>query len=372
MPCAADVDPRAGGHLAVHRQPEVLEPAELVPRRPFGHEVRVGDQHARRPLVRAEDADRLARLDEQRLVARQRRAACARSRRTPPTSARRGRCRRRRRGPPGARRRPGRGCSSACACAASCGQPAQDSSLPRGARIVRRHAQRSDLGFDGARAARPTRPAPRRPPGRARASGPAPGRPRARAARAARRRVPAPGRQRRAQVEPVRRRRPARPRGSAPRFADARRAACAPRPSPSRRGPPASRSSAASRRWRARRAAGSRPPSPPACTGRSSARSSRPRRSVRNGGSPCERVASSSRSVRRSAIAPTSAAAIARKSQANAERRAVEVAARLDAAVGQHHRVVDRRHAAPRPPRARRASSVSRAAPVTCGAQRSE
>ena len=48
-------------------------------------------------------------------------------------------------------------------------------------------------------------------------------------------------------------------------------------------------------------------------------------------------------------------------------RRAVEVAARLDPAVGQHHRVVDRgaqlggRHAA------RRGSSVSRAAPFTCG-----
>ena len=30
----ADVDPRPGGHLAVHGQPEVLEPAELGPGRP--------------------------------------------------------------------------------------------------------------------------------------------------------------------------------------------------------------------------------------------------------------------------------------------------------------------------------------------------
>ena len=73
----ADVDPRPGGHLAVHRQAECLEPAELVPRRPVGHEVRVGDQHARRPLVGAEHADRLARLHEQRLVVAERRAACA-------------------------------------------------------------------------------------------------------------------------------------------------------------------------------------------------------------------------------------------------------------------------------------------------------
>ena len=68
----ADVDPRAGGHLPVHRQAELLQPAELRPRRPVADEVGVGEQHARRPLVRAEDADRLARLDEHRLVVLQR------------------------------------------------------------------------------------------------------------------------------------------------------------------------------------------------------------------------------------------------------------------------------------------------------------
>ncbi len=67
-PLAPDVDPGAGGHLAVHRQPEILEPAELVPRGPLRHEIRVRDQHARRPLVRAEHADRLAGLDQHRLV----------------------------------------------------------------------------------------------------------------------------------------------------------------------------------------------------------------------------------------------------------------------------------------------------------------
>ena len=45
---------------------------------------------------------------------------------------------------------------------------------------------------------------------------------------------------------------------------------------------------------------------------------STPGSAARNGGSPCERLASSSRSVRRSLIEPTSAAAIARKSQASA------------------------------------------------------
>ncbi len=64
----ADVDPRAGGHLAVHRQALGLELAELGPGRPVADQVGVGDQHARRPLVRAEHADRLARLHQQRLV----------------------------------------------------------------------------------------------------------------------------------------------------------------------------------------------------------------------------------------------------------------------------------------------------------------
>ena len=60
-PLGADVDPRSGRHLAVHRQAEVLEAAELGPVRPVADEVGVGDEHARRPLVRPHDADRPAR-----------------------------------------------------------------------------------------------------------------------------------------------------------------------------------------------------------------------------------------------------------------------------------------------------------------------
>ena len=63
-----DVDPRPGGHLAVHRQALPLELAEDVPGGPLAHQVAVGDEHAGRPLVGPEDADRLARLDQQRLV----------------------------------------------------------------------------------------------------------------------------------------------------------------------------------------------------------------------------------------------------------------------------------------------------------------
>ena len=64
----ADVDPRARGHLAVHHQPGAIELVEALPGRPFRNDVGIGDEHPRRILVRREDADRLAGLDEQGLV----------------------------------------------------------------------------------------------------------------------------------------------------------------------------------------------------------------------------------------------------------------------------------------------------------------
>ena len=66
---AADVDPRSGGHLAVHHQALALELVEVIPIGPMGHQVGVGDQHPRRVGVGPEDSDRLARLDQQGLVA---------------------------------------------------------------------------------------------------------------------------------------------------------------------------------------------------------------------------------------------------------------------------------------------------------------
>ena len=68
-PLGADVDPGAGGHLAVHHQPGTVEFVEVLPGRPVRHQVRVGDQHARRIGVGLEHADRLARLHQQGLVA---------------------------------------------------------------------------------------------------------------------------------------------------------------------------------------------------------------------------------------------------------------------------------------------------------------
>ncbi len=65
---AADIDPGAGGHLAIHHQALAIEGAEMLPVRPMRHQVGIRDQHPRRVSVGAEDADRLARLHQQGLV----------------------------------------------------------------------------------------------------------------------------------------------------------------------------------------------------------------------------------------------------------------------------------------------------------------
>ena len=67
-PLRADVDPRPRRHLSVHRQTEGLEAPEFIPGPPFRHQIRVGNEDARRVGMRPENADRLAGLDEQRLV----------------------------------------------------------------------------------------------------------------------------------------------------------------------------------------------------------------------------------------------------------------------------------------------------------------
>ena len=110
-----DVDPRARGHLPVHREPGRLELAERVPVRPLRHEHRVRDQHPRRLGCVRNTPTGLPDCTSRVSSSRERLAASARSRRTPPTIAPPGRSRRRRRGPRGARPRRDRGCSSACA-----------------------------------------------------------------------------------------------------------------------------------------------------------------------------------------------------------------------------------------------------------------
>ncbi|MNH97868.1 hypothetical protein D3C73_505750 [compost metagenome] len=65
---AADVDPAAGGHLAVHGQAFGVEFVEVLPARPVWHQVGVGDQDARGIAMSLEYADRLAGLHQQGLV----------------------------------------------------------------------------------------------------------------------------------------------------------------------------------------------------------------------------------------------------------------------------------------------------------------
>ncbi len=67
-PLRADVDPGAGGHLAVHHQALALQIPKMIPRGPAAHQVGVGDEHSGRIAVRTEDADGLAALYQERLV----------------------------------------------------------------------------------------------------------------------------------------------------------------------------------------------------------------------------------------------------------------------------------------------------------------
>ncbi len=61
----ADVNPAAGGHLAVHHQAGAVELVEIFPVAPVADQIRICDQHARRISVRAKNPDGLAGLDQQ-------------------------------------------------------------------------------------------------------------------------------------------------------------------------------------------------------------------------------------------------------------------------------------------------------------------
>jgi hypothetical protein len=65
----ADVDPRPGGHLAVHHEALAIELAEVLPGRPAADQVGVGDEDPGRLVVGLPHADRAARLHQQGLVA---------------------------------------------------------------------------------------------------------------------------------------------------------------------------------------------------------------------------------------------------------------------------------------------------------------
>src|SRR3981189_24975 len=68
----ADVDPGPGGHLAVHDQPGPLQFPELLPGGPLRHQVGVRYQDARSIRMRAQHADGLSALYQQRLFVAER------------------------------------------------------------------------------------------------------------------------------------------------------------------------------------------------------------------------------------------------------------------------------------------------------------
>ena len=65
---APDVNPRTGGHLAVHCQPEPFEPIELGVIVPLSNEIRICDQNARRFIMGAKFSNGFAGLNQQRLI----------------------------------------------------------------------------------------------------------------------------------------------------------------------------------------------------------------------------------------------------------------------------------------------------------------
>ena len=387
-PLGADVDPRAGGHLPVHREAERLEAAELVPGRPLrapGWSWRSAPAAPTRGCGTRRRACPTARAASRRRPSVVQRAARWRRRR--PTSAPPGRCRRRRRGRRAARPPRGRGCSCSIRSAASCGQPRQRQLACPAARapvvapaviaspvISPRSPHRAVPIADSTASSdrRRTHQRPRRAPssGDSQRSGPGPAT-RRRAARASAAPVPAAGGERRAAG-----------RGRAPRT-PARRPGCGRRLATTRRSLRAAaqpidtwsscialvgsestlagdRQAAVLGDHRGLRVVGDHQPGVDAGVGGEERR----------------------QAVRAGAVEQPVGAALGDRADVGdgdgeevageAERGAVEVAARLDPAVGQDHRVVDRRRRA----RARRSCAawarVSRAAPCTCGVQRSE
>ena len=95
--------------------PMPFQPMKFVPVGPVAHQVRIGDQHARRIVMRAKNADRFARSDQQRLVVFKRFERPHNGVERFPASRRAAACRRRRPDRQAARRPRDPGCSSACA-----------------------------------------------------------------------------------------------------------------------------------------------------------------------------------------------------------------------------------------------------------------
>ena len=70
-PLRADVNPRPRRHLPVHHQALLIELVEMLPGRPMRHQIGVRDQHPRRIQMGFHNGNRLAGLDDQRLISLQ-------------------------------------------------------------------------------------------------------------------------------------------------------------------------------------------------------------------------------------------------------------------------------------------------------------
>ena len=102
-PLRADVDPRAGGHLPVHDQAEVVEAQNSSQFGQSPTRLEFADQHRRSPLVGPRHADRLPDFTGVDLVGPRGRAGCGQRVVRPASCAPPCPCRRRRAGPPDVR-----------------------------------------------------------------------------------------------------------------------------------------------------------------------------------------------------------------------------------------------------------------------------
>ena len=110
----ADIDPRTGGHLAVHHQSTGGKVVEVLLGGPVRHQVGVGDEHARGVRVGFENGYGFAGLHQQGLVVLEVHAGSPGWRRTLPNCGQP--CRVHRKPPVPAAFRPlqGQGCSGSC------------------------------------------------------------------------------------------------------------------------------------------------------------------------------------------------------------------------------------------------------------------
>ena len=64
----SNINPGPGRHLTIHGQPLFIEFVKMVPCGPMGHQIGIGNQHARGVFVSFKHAHRFSRLHQKSLV----------------------------------------------------------------------------------------------------------------------------------------------------------------------------------------------------------------------------------------------------------------------------------------------------------------